>query len=114
MDRVGEVGLDVERGGHRPLDRRAGRGQGAELASEVGGVHVGVVALNAAVADGEHVASLDLDSGAVGVEPFEAGRAVEGADRAPADDRLVPLGDDLDDLQLEVREGAKRSPNQAR
>src|SRR5699024_59043 len=83
----------------------ARRGEGAELASQFGAVEVSVVALDQALADGQHVAAADGDGGAVGLEPFEADRAVEGRGGAPAHGDLLPTGDQLDDLQLEVREG---------
>jgi hypothetical protein len=47
--------------------------QGAELALHRGAVYVGVVALDAPVADRKHVAALDVDPSAVGNQPFESG-----------------------------------------
>src|SRR6185312_16393580 len=71
--------LQVQRRGHRLFGRRSQRWQGAELAHHFGAVHVGVVVLDAAVADGEDVAALDVDGGAVGRQPFEVRVAGEAA-----------------------------------
>ena len=96
-------------GGHRLFGRRAGRGQSAELARHLGAVQVGVVADDQAVADGQHVAALEVDPAAVGDQPFEAGRLpskVPVARQRTA--AFSPLVDHVEDFEAEVWERRRR------
>jgi hypothetical protein len=107
----GDAPLDargqVEGLGHARLGRGAQRGQRAELARELGAVHVGVDRRDAPVAHAHEVDALDVDPSAVGLEAQEAARPGEGGVGAPADRRPVVLGHDVEDVEAPVREGVE-------
>jgi hypothetical protein len=60
--------------------------------------------LDLLVVDGYHIATLDIDTGAVGHEALEAAGPGERRLRPPSHRRSVPVRGHVEDLEAEVRE----------
>ena len=107
----GHAALDargqVEGLGHALLGGRALRRQGAELARELGAVHIGVDRADPPVADADEVDALEVDPRAVGLEAHEAAGSGEGRAGAPAHRHPIALGDGLEHREAPVGEGVE-------
>src|SRR5207302_5409168 len=85
-----------------------GRGQKPELARDRSAVHVGVVVLDLLVGDGENVAALHLDPGAVGFKSLERPGPGERAPSTPAYGRALARRRRLQHLEREIRKGGEQ------
>ena len=104
----------VERLGHPLLGGRALRRQRAELARELGAVHVGVDGADPPVADADEVDALEVDPRTVGLEAHEAARPGEGRTGAPAHRHAVALGHGVEHLEAPVGERVEELGEEAR
>src|SRR5581483_3655171 len=105
VDAVAHLGPQVGELGQADIGLGAGGREHAELAGEVGPVEVGVVVLNLVLAHGEHIAAFDVDRLAVGREALKRPRTGEGAGGPPAHGGSVASRGQVENLELEVREG---------
>ena len=102
-----ELGLAVERARHALLGGRAERGQQPDLAREGHAVRVGVLHDDLAVAQREEVEAVEVEPRVGRLDALERARARERAAGRPADRDLVALGDQLLDLEAQVRGAAE-------